>query len=73
LLIGSFGKNSLPPPNVSFLPTDVSFFVLIGLGPITRVYSSDIFPMRLRAQGSSTAISVNQLVSGVVSMTFLSI
>ncbi|KAB2600612.1 polyol transporter 5-like [Pyrus ussuriensis x Pyrus communis] len=51
---------------------DVSFFS-IGLGPITWVYSSEIFPMRLRAQGSSLAISVNRLVSGVVSMTFLTI
>ena len=45
----------------------------IGLGPITWVYSSEIFPLRLRAQGSSLAISVNRLMSGVVSMTFLSI
>lgn len=50
----------------------VSFFS-IGLGPTTWVYSSEIFPMRLRAQGSSLAISVNRLVSGVVSMSFLSI
>ncbi|KAB1201622.1 Polyol transporter 5 [Morella rubra] len=50
----------------------VSFFS-IGLGPITWVYSSEIFPMRLRAQGSSLAISVNRLVSGLVAMTFLSI
>lgn len=51
---------------------DVSFFS-IGLGPITWVYSSEIFPIRLRAQGASIAISVNRLVSGGVSMTFLSI
>ncbi|KAJ6742839.1 SOLUTE CARRIER FAMILY 2 FACILITATED GLUCOSE TRANSPORTER [Salix viminalis] len=50
----------------------VSFFS-IGLGPITWVYSSEIFPLRLRAQGSSLAISVNRLVSGVMSMTFLTI
>lgn len=50
----------------------VSFFS-IGLGPITWVYSSEIFPSRLRAQGSSLAISVNRLVSGLVAMTFLSI
>ncbi|XP_058113650.1 polyol transporter 5-like [Magnolia sinica] len=50
----------------------VSFFS-IGLGPITWVYSSEIFPMRLRAQGSSIAISVNRIVSGMVAMTFLSI
>ncbi|KAL9273829.1 Polyol transporter 5-like protein [Drosera capensis] len=51
---------------------DVSFFS-IGLGPITWVYSSEIFPLKLRAQGTSLAISVNRLVSGVVSMTFLSV
>ncbi|EPS63014.1 hypothetical protein M569_11773, partial [Genlisea aurea] len=51
---------------------DVSFFS-IGLGPITWVYSSEIFPSRLRAQGASLAISVNRLVSGAVSMSFLSI
>ncbi|KAL8497956.1 hypothetical protein ACS0TY_021349 [Phlomoides rotata] len=51
---------------------DVSFFS-IGLGPITWVYSSEIFPMRLRAQGTSLAVSVNRLVSGVVAMTFLSV
>ncbi|KAI3711617.1 hypothetical protein L1987_70156 [Smallanthus sonchifolius] len=51
---------------------DVSFFS-IGLGPITWVYTSEIYPMRLRAQGSSLAVSVNRLVSGVVSMTFLTI
>ncbi|RDX95595.1 Polyol transporter 5, partial [Mucuna pruriens] len=50
----------------------VSFFS-IGLGPTTWVYSSEIFPLRLRAQGSSLAISVNRLVSGIVSMTFLSV
>lgn len=50
----------------------LSFFC-IGLGPITWVYSSEIFPSRLRAQGSSLAVSVNRLVSGLVAMTFLSI
>ncbi|KAG5013451.1 hypothetical protein JHK86_025712 [Glycine max] len=50
----------------------VSFFS-IGLGPITWVYSSEIFPLRLRAQGSSLAISINRLMSGIVSMTFLSV
>ncbi|XP_022749812.1 polyol transporter 5-like [Durio zibethinus] len=51
---------------------DAAFFS-IGLGPITWVYSSEIFPLRLRAQGTGLAISVNRLVSGVVSMTFLTI
>ncbi|OMO57694.1 Sugar/inositol transporter [Corchorus olitorius] len=44
-----------------------------GLGPITWVYSSEIFPMKYRAQGNSIAVSINRVVSGVVSMTFLTI
>lgn len=51
---------------------DVSFFS-IGLGPITWVYSSEIFPMRVRAQGAALAVSVNRLVSGTVAMSFLSV
>ncbi|XP_048133595.1 polyol transporter 5-like [Rhodamnia argentea] len=54
------------------LCADVSFFS-IGLGPITWVYSSEVFPTRLRAQGTSLAIAVNRLVSGAVAMSFLSI
>ncbi|KAM7257736.1 hypothetical protein ACFE04_013477 [Oxalis oulophora] len=50
----------------------LSFFS-IGLGPITWVYSSEIFPMKFRAQGTSIAVSVNRLVSGIVAMTFLSV
>ncbi|TYJ32188.1 hypothetical protein E1A91_A05G020300v1 [Gossypium mustelinum] len=50
----------------------LSFF-FIGIGPITWVYSSEIFPMKYRAQGTSVAISVNRLVSGGVAMSFLTI
>lgn len=49
----------------------VAFFS-IGLGPITWVYSSEIFPLRLRAQGTSVGVAVNRVVSGIISMTFLS-
>ena len=51
---------------------NVSFFS-IWLGPITWVYTSEIFPMRLRAHVSSLAMSVNRLVNGVIAMTFLMI
>ncbi|XWS70670.1 hypothetical protein CRYUN_Cryun03dG0066700 [Craigia yunnanensis] len=51
---------------------DLSFFS-IGLGPITWVYTSEIFPMKYRAQGTSIAVSVNRVVSGAVAMTFLTI
>ncbi|XP_021861380.1 polyol transporter 5-like [Spinacia oleracea] len=45
----------------------------IGLGPITWVYSSEIFPLRLRAQGTSIGVAVNRVVSGVISTFFLSL
>lgn len=44
----------------------------IGMGPITWVYSSEIFPLRLRAQGTSAGVAVNRVMSGIISMTFLS-
>ncbi|XP_038975547.1 polyol transporter 5-like isoform X2 [Phoenix dactylifera] len=45
----------------------------IGLGPITSVYSSEIFPLRLRAQGASVGVVVNRVTSGVITMTFISL
>ncbi|KAF7828834.1 putative polyol transporter 3 [Senna tora] len=52
--------------------TTVGFFN-IGLGPVTWVYSSEIFPLKLRAQGASIGVAVNRAVNAVVSMTFISI
>ncbi|EOA30369.1 hypothetical protein CARUB_v10013492mg [Capsella rubella] len=49
----------------------VAFFS-IGLGPITWVYSSEIFPLRLRAQGASIGVAVNRIMNATVSMSFLS-
>ncbi|KAI3712222.1 hypothetical protein L1987_70773 [Smallanthus sonchifolius] len=50
----------------------VAFFS-IGMGPITWVYSSEIFPLRLRAQGCSLAVVTNRVVSGTIGMTFISL
>ncbi|CAA2998962.1 transporter (major facilitator superfamily) [Olea europaea subsp. europaea] len=50
----------------------VAFFS-IGMGPITWVYSSEIFPLRLRAQGCSMGVAANRVTSGVISMTFISL
>ncbi|CAN1332221.1 Polyol transporter 5, partial [Linum perenne] len=36
-------------------------FFSIGMGPITWVYSSEIFPLRLRAQGASMGVAVNRV------------
>ncbi|KAJ0973645.1 hypothetical protein J5N97_015610 [Dioscorea zingiberensis] len=45
----------------------------IGLGPIAWVYSSEIFPLRLRAQGASLGTAMNRVMSGVITMTFISL
>ncbi|CAO2813441.1 unnamed protein product [Amaranthus hypochondriacus] len=45
----------------------------IGLGPITWVYSSEVFPLRLRAQGTSIGVAVNRVISGIISSFFLSL
>lgn len=45
----------------------------IGMGPITWVYSSEIFPLKLRAQGCGLGVAANRVTSGVLSMTFLSL
>lgn len=52
--------------------TFVAFFS-VGLGPITWVYSSEIFPLRLRAQGASLGVAVNRVMNGTISMSFISL
>ncbi|KAI3665498.1 hypothetical protein L6452_44125 [Arctium lappa] len=48
-------------------------FFSIGLAPVTWVYSSEIFPLKLRAQGASIGVAVNRVTNATVSMTFLSL
>jgi len=50
----------------------VSFFS-IGLGPMASVYTSEIFPLRVRAMGFAVGVASNRVTSGVISMTFLSL
>jgi sugar porter (SP) family MFS transporter len=50
----------------------VAFFS-IGLGPITWVYSSEIFPLHVRALGCALGVATNRVTSGVVTMTFISL
>jgi len=48
-------------------------FFSIGLAPVTWVYSCEIFPLKLRAQGASIGVAVNRVTNATVSMTFLSL
>nr|CAB3454773.1 unnamed protein product [Digitaria exilis] len=50
----------------------VSFFS-IGLGPIGFMYTSEIFPLRVRALGCAISLSINRFTGGLVSLTFLSL
>ncbi|KAJ1257260.1 hypothetical protein BS78_K135500 [Paspalum vaginatum] len=45
----------------------------IGVGPVTWTCSSEVFPLRLRAQGTSVGLAINRLINATVSMTFVSL
>ncbi|KAJ4716473.1 Polyol transporter like [Melia azedarach] len=57
---------------ISTVLSYVAFFS-IGMGPITWVYSTEILPLKLRAQGASIGVIVNRVTSGVISMSFISL
>ncbi|KAK8943815.1 Polyol transporter 5 [Platanthera guangdongensis] len=72
---GNDGRK-IPKPALGLSIATVLTFVAsfsMGLGPIAWVYSSEIFPIRLRAQGASLGTATNRVMSGVVSMTFISL
>ncbi|GKV36759.1 hypothetical protein SLEP1_g44853 [Rubroshorea leprosula] len=48
-------------------------FFSLGLGPICSILTSEVFPLRLRAQAYALAAVVNRLCSGFVTMSFLSL
>ena len=45
----------------------------LGLGPVTWVYSSEIFPLKLRAQGASIEVAISRGMNATISMSFISI
>ncbi|KAL6534622.1 hypothetical protein OROGR_013297 [Orobanche gracilis] len=52
--------------------SSVAFFSM-GMGPIAWVYSSEIFPLKLGAQGCGMGVALNRATSGVILMTFISL
>ncbi|KAL3619275.1 Polyol transporter 5 [Castilleja foliolosa] len=52
--------------------TTVSFFS-VGMGPIAWVYSSEIFPIKLRSQGCGLGVALNRATSGLLLMSFISL
>ncbi|KAF8660070.1 hypothetical protein HU200_009621 [Digitaria exilis] len=48
-------------------------FFSVGIGPVNMVLSSEIYPLRLRAQAVGMGVALNRMTSGAVSMSFLSV
>ncbi|KAM6567299.1 hypothetical protein CsatA_026427 [Cannabis sativa] len=51
---------------------NVAFFS-VGIGPVCWVLTSEIFPLKLRAQASALGAVGNRVSSGIVAMSFLSV
>lgn len=56
---------------ILFVCANVAFFS-VGLGPVCWVLTSEIFPLRVRAQASALGFVGNRVCSGIVAMSFLS-
>jgi MFS family permease len=67
-------KDDVAVASLSFAAV-VAFVVSfsVGLGPLAWVYSSEILPLRLRGQGAGLGTAMNRIISGVVTMTFISL
>ncbi|KAK6774641.1 hypothetical protein RDI58_029880 [Solanum bulbocastanum] len=57
---------------ILFVCGNVAFFS-VGIGPVCWVLTSEIFPLRLRAQASGLGAVGNRMCSGLVAMSFLSV
>jgi hypothetical protein len=71
-------QNQNPPSQVSTFDllasrryTAASFS--LGMGPVTWVVTSEIFPLSVRSKGVAFSMATNRLTSGTVAMTFLSL
>ncbi|CAN0896848.1 Probable polyol transporter 4 [Linum grandiflorum] len=57
---------------ILFVCANVAFFS-VGIGPVCWVLTSEIFPLRLRAQAAALGAVGNRVCSGLVAMSFLSV
>ncbi|KNA22745.1 hypothetical protein SOVF_031630 [Spinacia oleracea] len=57
---------------ILFVCANVAFFS-VGIGPVCWVLSSEIFPLRLRAQASGLGAVGSRVSSGLISMSFLTV
>ncbi|KAK6930716.1 Major facilitator, sugar transporter-like [Dillenia turbinata] len=57
---------------ILFVYGNVAFFS-VGIGPVCWVLTSEIFPLRFRAQAAAIGAVGNRVCSGLISMSFLSV
>ncbi|KAJ8749148.1 hypothetical protein K2173_013755 [Erythroxylum novogranatense] len=57
---------------ILFVCANVAFFS-VGIGPVCWVLTTEIFPLRLRAQAAALGAVGNRVCSGLVAMSFLSV
>ncbi|XP_028761639.1 probable polyol transporter 4 [Neltuma alba] len=73
ITLALFGQGSLAIAlAILFVCANVAFFS-VGLGPVCWVLTSEIFPLRVRAQASAVGAVGNRVCSGLVAMSFLSV
>ncbi|XP_019051766.1 PREDICTED: probable polyol transporter 4 [Nelumbo nucifera] len=58
---------------VIFVVSGYVAFFSMGIGPISWLLPSEIFPLRLRAQAAALGAVGNRICSGLVAMSFLSV
>ncbi|KAG8642433.1 hypothetical protein MANES_12G087600v8 [Manihot esculenta] len=58
--------------SILFVCANVAFFS-VGIGPICWVLTTEIFPLRLRAQATALGAVGNRVCSGLIAMSFLSV
>ncbi|CAI9782273.1 unnamed protein product [Fraxinus pennsylvanica] len=73
LSLSLFGEGSLGIAlTILFVCGNVAFFS-VGIGPICWVLTSEIFPLKVRAQASALGAVGNRVCSGLIAMSFLSV
>ncbi|KAI3745006.1 hypothetical protein L1987_58106 [Smallanthus sonchifolius] len=68
-----FDKDSVGVVLVIVLVCGNVAFFSVGIGPICGVLTSEIFPLRLRAQAFALGAVGNRVCSGIVAMSFLTV
>ncbi|MFS8024324.1 putative major facilitator, sugar transporter, major facilitator superfamily [Helianthus anomalus] len=73
LTLWLFNKDSVGVALVILLVCGNVAFFSVGIGPICGVLTSEIFPLKLRAQAFALGFVGNRVCSGIVAMSFLTV